>query len=331
VVAAPAVGAALGWWLDRALLATAISGPSATTAAVATQSGFIASKVVAFVITWLLPSYSLGPGDALLVGAVVFGAVAARLARTRSSESEGVRLFAVVAAAAGVGRLLFGADAVPGLLVAFPLFVIGLAAAGRTTWSGTAARLLGTAFALFAVAVLATQYGGGGSGEWGGRYFAIGLPLAVPLGLLALLETSRRLDRRTVTICGASVVVLSLALSVLAVATLRESHRKVDAMVAAVDAAARANPALDGGPPVVLSSNGAAARFAFPVVDRTRWLTVPVDRLDDYARRLRDLRVGPVTFVTRDEDDLQRFAGVFRVGVETHPSDKWIVVDLQPQ
>jgi len=331
VAAVPTAAALFGWWLDRRLLATVVSGPSATTASVTAQSGVVAEKVFAFVVTWLLPSYSLGPGDALLVVAVVFGAVASRIARTRPTEHDGVRLFAVVAAAAGVARLFFGPEVVPGLLIAFPFLLIGVAAARRSTVSEPTARLMGTGFALFSIAVLATQYGSGGGGEWGGRYFAIGLPLIVPLGLAALAATGRNLDRTTAKIAAGSLVVLSLALSVLAVVALRQAHRDVDAMVAAVDATSSLHPALDGGAPVVLSSSGAPARLAFPVVERTRWLTVPAERLGEYARRLRDLDVGPVTFVTREKDDLRHLETVYRFDEETHPSDDWIVVVLRPR
>ena len=45
--------------------------------------------------------------------------------------------------------------------------------------------------ALFAAAVLATQYATGGSGEWGGRYFALSLPLLVPLLVIGLGRSHR--------------------------------------------------------------------------------------------------------------------------------------------
>jgi hypothetical protein len=331
LVAAPVVGAALGYLLDRALLASVIGGPAATTASVASHPGFLASKLLAFVITWLLPSYSLGAGDALLLGAVVLGGVAARFARTRPTERDGVRLFAVVAAVAAVSRLIFGAGAVPGLLIAFPLLVIGFAAAGRETWSTPLARLHALGFGLFAIAVLATQYGSGGSGEWGGRYFAIGLPLAIPVVLLAITEVARGLDRSTARICGVSLIVVSLALSVLSVVTLRQFHRDTDALVAAVVATAIAHPANDGGEPVVVSSNGAAARLAFAALDQTRWLTVPEDQLDTFGRRLRDLDAGPITFVARNTTDVHKLDAIYRIEAETRPADDWVVAVLQPR
>jgi hypothetical protein len=178
------------------------------------------------------------------------------------------------------------------------------------------------------VAVLATQYASGGSGEWGGRYFALGLPLVVPVILLALRNLAASFDRTTVRIATAALCLLTASLSVLAVMTLRDQHDETDAMAAAVDATARSHPAADGGPPVVLSSDGAAARFAFPVVDRTRWLTTDDDHLAAYATRLRELAVGSVTFVTRDVEDLREVEGSYRAEAAVHPGGKWIVFVL---
>jgi hypothetical protein len=102
-------------------------------------------------------------------------------------------------------------------------------------------------------------------------------------------------------------------------------------VVAAIDVAARAQPALDGGTQVVLTTNGGAARFAYTVVERTRWLTVPTDRLEEYARRVRGLGVGPITLVTTDRTDLGRVQDVYRETAEVQPSPGWIVATLQPR
>jgi sulfopropanediol 3-dehydrogenase len=92
------------------------------------------------------------------------------------------------------------------LLLAFPLVLIGVVATRRRGLD-TTTRLYATAFGLFALAVLATQYAGGGFGEWGGRYFAIGLPLLIPPLLAGVLDLGRTLDRTTAKVAGVSNVI----------------------------------------------------------------------------------------------------------------------------
>jgi hypothetical protein len=327
----PLVGAAIGWLGDRMLADVIMGGPSTSTPGLSTASGGkVASKVFAFVITWLLPSYSLGPRDAVLLGAVVFGAIAASIARKRPEDRQGITVFASASAGAAVLRLLLGAGPVPGLLLAFPLLALGLVAVGRHRALPATARLCAWTFTLFSLAVLATQYGSGGSGEWGGRYFAVGLPLIVPVVLLALRDVGRALDRRTLRVALVSSAVLSLSLSAVGVVTLRSFHANVDHLVAAVDRSTGGHPASDGGAPVVLSTNGAAARFAFRSVERTRWLTVDVDDAASYASRLHDLGVGEITFVTKDEDDLAALGTAYRVVAEERPGNEWVVASLAP-
>ena len=86
---------------------------------------------------------------------------------------------------------------VPGLLVAAPVLAAGLVALRRSCLRPLGAGLAFTTFAVFALLVAATQYARGGSGEWGGRYFALGLPVLVPVALLALAEAGARLDAVT--------------------------------------------------------------------------------------------------------------------------------------
>jgi hypothetical protein len=329
--AAPVAGAALGSVLDRLLLKVVVPGPQSMTEWLESpSSSFIGARVSAFKISWLLPSYDVDLGGSLLVAAIASGAIATWLARARPSERDGIRLFAFVAAVAAVAWLFLGDGPVPGLLSALPIVVIGVVAWDRRPLPAVSG-LLAVTFVLFTVGVLATQYASGGSGEWGGRYFAIGIPLLVPVVLLPAVRIWRTLDRPTAILGTSAFIVLSLALSVTAVETLRQYHHDVDAVVAAIDVAARAQPALDGGTQVVLTTNGGAARFAYTVVERTRWLTVPTDRLEEYARRVRGLGVGPITLVTTDRTDLGRVQDVYRETAEVQPSPGWIVATLQPR
>jgi hypothetical protein len=328
VVPAAAVlaGFVFDWLLQRLIL----KGEGATTTAVAGQpGGLISGRLMAFVTTWLRPSYASDSAGVLVLAVAVLTAVAVLLARRTPPERDGVRLFVALSALAAVARLLYGGAAVPGLLVAFPLCVGGIAAFGRDTFVRPSARFLAASFALFAAGVLATQYASGGSGEWGGRYFAIGLPLLVPVLLLALRNVGQRLDKSTIRIAAASALVVSVASCALAVVTLRDAHKEVDRLVTAVDLTAQQSRADDGGRPVVLTTDGSLARFAFPLLDQYRWLTVPSDRLVEYAQRLRDLDVGPVTFVSRNaSDDLPKLDGLYTARERTEPLGGWLVTTL---
>jgi hypothetical protein len=326
---APVMGAAAGSLLDRVLLRIAVPGPQSTTAWLEQPSGgFIGDRLRALKITWLLPAYDVGLTSALLVGAIVSGAISIWLARARPSERDGVRVFAFVSGAAAVAWLLLDGDLVPGLLSALPIVVIGAVAWDRRSLPPPSGLLIVT-FAVFSLAVLATQYASGGSGEWGGRYFAIGIPVLVPVVLLPTVRIWRTLDRPTAMLAISSFVVVSLALTATAAVTLRRYRHDVDVLVSAIDTTTRARPTLDGGAPVVITTNGSAARFAYTVVEHTRWLTVTKDRLAEYRDRLRALGVESITFVTTDKDDLRVLQDVYRDDGETHPVPGWIVASLR--
>ena len=139
-------------------------------------------------ITWLRPTQTSRGLVVLallvMLGALVVGAVRAR--RGEGSTGPVVVAGTVAAVAAVVALVADPTNIVPGLLVAFPLAAVGLLALGRRSFSTPTATLACATFALFALAVIATQYRTGGTGEWGGRYFALGLPALVPVLVLAL-------------------------------------------------------------------------------------------------------------------------------------------------
>jgi hypothetical protein len=302
--------------VDAKLTAAALGGaPQAF--AIGSQSGnLVTDRLFAAALTLLVPSYGkFGVGDVLAVLAAAVALFGAFIARTRPEDSEGITVVFCTAAVASVARLFFPAGAVPGLVVAFPLLAVGLVSLRRTDVRGDAARLAGIA-GLFAAAVLATQYRSGGSGEWGARYLAAGLPVVVPLVALGLRRIPSALAaepsrRRAVVV---ALVALAVAPAVLAVATLRSSHRETVALVAAIDRAANTTDPGDGGLPVVLTTAKATARFAYPILDDGRWLTVPADDLGAYADRVSTLVPGSVVFVTRDlESDADVLDSRFRV------------------
>jgi hypothetical protein len=287
-----------GWWTARLL-----GGPGASTGAAGAPdaSGLIAGRVQGFQVTWLTPSYGGHPRAALAL-LVMLAAVAVGALTVRRTPGHGRRIVgcAAVAALAAVSATLAApANVVPGVLLAFPLVAAGLLLVGRATMRSATARAMAAVSALFVLAVLATQYAKGGSGEWGGRYFALAIPVAVPVLLLALWDQRFRLDGRVARRAAGALVVCSLALTTMGVGALRNSHRSGDRLVAAVD---RAGATVAAHDPVMVTTEGSMPRFAWSTFDRQRWLLASSDGLGDLLGRLRSAGVTRVGFVSRDLD-----------------------------
>ena len=277
-------------------LAGGASGASPMTTA-SPSGGGLGSQVRAFVLTWLTTGYS-GPDLVDLALFVMAGGtvLAALVVRRHAGQDRTVVGLSVLVAAAAVLALAAGpVHLVPGLLIAFPVLAAGMAVLDRRVLRTDTARLAFGTFAVFAMGVVATQYERGGSGEWGGRYFALGLPLVVPVVLLALRDAGHRLESGTRRVAGGAVVVTMAAMAVMGVATIREQHRRTGAMNSAIRMAL-ASIASDG-PQVVVATDGALARHAWPVMDDARLLLSYGD-LEDLAGRLESAGVRQFVVVT---------------------------------
>ena len=129
--------------------------------------------------------------------------------------------------------------------------------------------------------MLVTQYGVGGADEWGGRFFAIGLPIVVPVAVAALVGWSRRTSPELARPLIASVVVMSLVVGVMALGTLRDKHQLTEDVVETVVSTAQRTTAGDGGAPVVIATAPAISRLGWRDVPRGRWLLVMEDDIAD--------------------------------------------------
>ena len=273
--------------LEQAWAASLVGGTPGTTGGADADVGLLAGRVQALVLTWFRPGYGDGAlVEAALVVMLVSLVLAARVARRYPRDGTAIGALGGVAVAAAVAAVVaHPANLVPGLLVAFPLAAAGLAVLGRDSFPTTATRLVAATFALFAAAVAATQYATGGSGEWGGRYFAIGLPLLVPVALAALERAGSGLDRATARRAAAALVACSIALAAMSVGTLRWSHRFTGRLTRTIASAARA--ASTDRTPVVVATHAALPRLAWPVADGQRWLLAEGDEVPRLAARLR--------------------------------------------
>lgn len=325
VVAGGAVLAGAGahlldrWWTGQLLGVAGDAVSGAASPATSGSSGLVAGRIQGLLVTWLTPSYSGDPVTGLalftMLVALAFGAVTVR---RQPADDRRVVGCAVVAGVAAFGAVLLRpATVVPGLLLAFPLLVVGLLLVGRGTLRSTTARMLSGVSVLFVAGVLATQYAKGGGGEWGGRYFALIIPVGVPVVLLALKDQRYRLSAGAAKVAVIALVVCSVALSVMGLTALRSSHRNTAALVAAV---ARAGDSVDADMPVMVTTEGAMPRVAWPTFDRQRWLLAQPNGLEDLLGRLRAEGITEVGFVTRNLD--RDRAGLDGAGVEVVSVDR---------
>jgi hypothetical protein len=255
--------------------------------------GFFQGRLEAFVITWLLPGYDALAVPIILLLAMVAGVVtAAREARREQSTPARVVLPATVAGCAAVALVTIGpAVVVPGLLVAFPVLAAGLVVLRRPLFRDVGATIAMATAAIYACAVIATQYATGGTGEWGGRYFALAIPVVVPVLLLGLYRNGQRMERVARQSATGALVVCSFALAVTAMLSLRTSHREQAGLVRAIE---RAETVAGPGRPVVTTWK-AVPRYSWAIFERRPWLLV--DRTEIGALRESFVRVGTDRFV----------------------------------
>lgn len=281
LLAAPA-----GYLLNEAVDASVWPDPVATVSAGdRAEYGFIDGRVEGFVATWLDPADDRdGPAVAGFLAAV---AVWAAVIAHRRIPAVPIAIIGAAAVVLAVVRTVGNTTAIPGLLVACPLLA-GLAGLGHVRRWDAPARLLCVGSGVFAAAVLATQYPEGGTGEWGGRYFALALPWVVPLAVVGLagLATGRRGPRDAGRVAVGAVAAVSAVLAFEAVSTLDRSQERASEVVdLLVDLRSEVSVGRPEPVPVVTSS-GAIARFAWEHVDEGAWHTTTRARLGPLASDL---------------------------------------------
>lgn len=202
----------------------------------------------------------LEPGDpasVALVVAVSLAVASVLLLRARPTEP----VFALVTAAvAAVAATVHLGDPliVSGLLWAFPLLPVAVAAAGRSANLPTDVGWAAIAAVAFGAAVLATQYRVGGGVEWGWRYFAVALPAvcaALSVPVVRLWRTARSGTGQVAVIGVLAVCVLVPASGLLA---QRRVVDRTDRFLTALDEAIA-----DADASLVLAADSSLGRFAW--------------------------------------------------------------------
>ena len=310
VVLAAAGGAVVARAGEAAWYGHILGGPPAPVAIpVQAGPGFLQGRFDGFYITWLLPDYHLAqPVSLLLLAVVACLAVAALGARTSPADRRRILVPAGIAACCAVAALIVApVTLVPGLLIAFPLLTAAVVVMRRALFQDLAVSIAAATSVLFALGVIATQYPSGGTGEWGGRYFALAVPVIVPVLLIALYRQAGALERAVRTGAVVALVVCSAASTAMALSSIRDRHRWQERFLASVEEARQvAGP---GRP--ILSTWSAAPRLAWPMYDRSPWLWVLTDEIGDATSSLAAAGIDRFVFITAEPgQDEPRLAGL---------------------
>jgi hypothetical protein len=268
----------------------------------------VSGRLEGFVSTWLLPgdrpvaraAFFLAAG----LAAIGLGALLVRMGRRDGL----VAALFVVGAAGYAARLVVGdPHPVPGLLVAFPLAFAAVWVVRRTDVGTVPSAVAAGTAALTCAGVLLTQYEVGGSVEWGGRYFAVAVPLVVVPLAAALLRTWSLPEWAPGPhlAVAAALAATTLLTAILAIATLRDSRDASEQEAAAVvRAAARAGPVAVGRPgdrrPIVVTTESLVPQLLWPVFERYRWLVVEHSELADILERTSGAGVRRLVLLTAD-------------------------------
>jgi hypothetical protein len=307
-VAAAAFGATVaGFVLDRRLEALALGGAPVESSSATESVSFLAGRMTAFAYTVLAPSDRTVTGLLLSTIGAILVVAAAVTVRRRPADGSGILVFLGGAVVAELLRWFVEPNAhIPGLVFAAPLLVGGLVLLDRATLARRDVMLLVGTCALFFLAVLATQSSNGGGGGWGGRYFAIALPLIVPVALVAVHRAGQTIAPRVRPAAVALCVAVALIITLSASSSLLIDHRLTGNFEAAVASATAGLDAGDGDSrPVVVSTRPGLGRLAYRLVLDQRWLEVAAEDEDvvPYFERLRALGIRRLVVVTDEPDE----------------------------
>ena len=296
----------------------------------AAGGSFLEARWAGFLNTWLSPSSSsgLGRGDTLLVIVMLLALAAVVVLRWRANRPHMLVVLAVTATV--LAALGFFADpdrVVPGLLAAFPLAVFGIGLLDREYIQAPAHLVLTVTVGLFMAGVLATQYGIGGSAEWGGRYFALGVPVLTVLSIDALARRGRSLPLPVRRWATAGLTACSLLLAVGAITSLASAHRSIDHLAGRLAASVHAVPPGNAGAPVAVTSGPNIARHAWPTTPPQRWLYNSEEALGEgLASRLIDAGVTSLTFVGEDPEQVAPYLGHYTIDeARSYKDGRWKV------
>ena len=261
-----------------------------------------------FYVTWLSTSSGgRDPAGTTLWVALAALAVAVVLRRTGRIGAAGFASIGALVGVAYVLQFVVQPDRlIPGLLVTVPVlwgmaWFVDASDATRDRWIAFVSVVGGAGM------ILATQYSIGGGVEWGGRYFAVLLPVLVAVVVSGSLGTLRRClpsGPTRMTVMGAAAVV-TVVLAGTALTSTRDAHRLADELSSGVArAAASAGPTRVTDQPIVLTSNRLLPQLLYDDLGRYDWVAADADALPGFADQLAAAGAGSAVLVVPAGSDL---------------------------
>ena len=287
-------------------------------------AGLLSGRWQAFRSSWLETSYAGDRRDALLAAAACAAALFVVLQRVGATRTLQM-VVGSIAAAAACGWLASSGGApglVPGLLPATP-WLAAIVFIGMTEMRQPMIRLGATTLLVGAGAILATQYSFGGGVEWGGRFYAVLLPVAGALAAVGLASHRNRLDAAehssdasrsgSRSVSSAVVGGVAVVVTVGGVLAVRHAHvatsrlaadvRRAADMVAVADRVGGGLPLSDQRP-IVVSPQRLWPQLLWPDFDRYQWVTAELEQLPCSFAGLRQAGVRHFVLVGPFRDDL---------------------------
>jgi hypothetical protein len=323
-------GSGAGWLIDHEL-ARAIVGRAFPGVPNVAPSSWFAGRVDALQATWFTASYGGDQArDFLLVVGVVLLTVGAVVIRRNQGRTRLVVGLMIAAAACYVTRAIVGPPgAIPGLVIAFPVGCFLLWSMGPRVREGVRAPMMAGVALISTVAVLVTEYAIGGGVEWGGRYFAFILPIAIPVLLVGAAAAIERQPADVRTIVIVSLTVVSVVMAVLALQSIRYTHVLTARLLDGIQGEAEIAGSSGGlDRPVVISSNRLLPQLASRDFERYEWVVPDPVNLGRYSDRLVEAGVRRAVLVSNDPAaDLSAMPGWQIVSRAIGPPEEVVVIE----
>jgi hypothetical protein len=288
----------------RSILGTIEPRPTDLFASAGHRTSWLGDRLNGLRVSMLRPSIDTSAGAVLLlsVSALCLVLAVVILRRARSDQALAAKLVAVAGVAAGLRLVVAPADAVTGLLVAFPTLWAGLALLPAKSARSPVPCFLLVSGGVAGTGVATTIYREGGGLEWGGRYFLVAALLLTPVAVAGLVHVAERLvDGRERVLAVAGLGLLTAALSWQGVTTIDDFHRDGRLETELVN---RAAASLGDEHPVIVATGPAMARVHYTGFSEQRWLGATVDRPYDASlvQRLRSAGIAHFVFLTTEPD-----------------------------
>lgn len=269
-------------WLSERAFSDAMFGSTAMTVQVESLSRGFDGAVNAFLITMLYSSYQESVVFWFLAASPIVLWHVGRRARITGNALPVVWTGVVIVVLLVIRLVQPDAWPIPGLWVAFPIGVLLLSQVKLAETSPIEVAIPTGAAALIWIGILATQYPVGGGLEWGGRYFAIIIPLLAPALALGLGHVVRWEQRDMLLRVALLSTLLLLGIQV---GTMGAIHGSTEKFVSDLEAAGAAVSDQPRGRPIALAVDVVTLTYiTTESFDGFDWMTA--DQLDSYPEAL---------------------------------------------